>query len=145
MAVLGYILTLFISGILSGHSEESFFGAILRMTEFATMLYISGWYLIVSSVLKPRHFTYVFRALLFSGAILAVISFLGINGFNLKAFSFLEQGGSLFSNNTFSGMYYVFAFFFGVILFVKEKSLKWRISYTLAMLLILINPDILNF
>src|SRR3989344_2166749 len=145
IAVLGYILTLFIGGVWSGHFEESFFWPISRMTGIATMLYISGWYLIASSVLKPRHFTYVFRGLLFSGAILAVISFLGINGFNLKAFSFLEQGGSLFSNNTFSGMYYVFAFFFGVILFVKEKSLKWRISYTLAMLLILINPDILNF
>src|SRR3989344_8710508 len=145
IAVLGYILALFVSGIANGHFEESFFGAISRMTGIATMLYIPSWYLVASSVLKPRHFTYVFRALLLGGAILVVISFLGINGFNLKAFSFLEQGGSLFSNNTFSGMYYVFAFFFGVILFVKEKSLKWRISYTLAMLLILINPDILNF
>ena len=145
MAVLGYIFALFLGGVASGHFEESFFGAISRMTGIATMLYISGWYLIASSVLKPRHFTYVFRALLFSGAILAVISFLGINGFNLKAFSFLEQGGSLFSNNTFSGIYYVFAFFFGAILFTKENSLKWQISYTLAMLVILLNPDIFNF
>ena len=136
---------LFIGGVGSGHFEESFFGAISRMTGIATMLYISLWYLIASSVLKPRHFTYVFRALLFSGAILAVISFLGLNGFGLKAFSFLEQGGSLFSNNTFSGIYYVFAFFFGVILFIKEKSLKWRISYALSMLIILTNPDIFNF
>src|SRR3989344_5621013 len=145
VAVFGYILALFISGIASGHFEESFFGSISRMTGIATMLYISGWYLIASSVLKPRHFIYVFRTLLFSGAILAVISFLGINGFDLQAFSFLEQGGSLFSNNTFSGIYYVFAFFFGVILFIKEKSLKWRISYALSMLVILINPDIFNF
>ena len=145
IAVFVYILVLFIGGVASGHFEESFFGAISRMTGIATMLYISLWYLIASSVLKPRHFTYVFRALLFSGAILAVISFLGLNGFGLKAFSFLEQGGSLFSNNTFSGIYYVFAFFFGVILFIKEKSLKWRISYALSMLIILTNPDIFNF
>ena len=145
IAVFGYILALFISGIASGHFEESFFGSISRMTGIATMLYISSWYLIASSVLKPRHFIYVFRTLLFSGAILAVISFLGINGFDLQAFSFLEQGGSLFSNNTFSGIYYVFAFFFGVILFTKESSLKWQISYALAMLVILINPDIFNF
>jgi len=145
IAVFGYILTLFISGIASGHFEESLFGAISRMTGIATMLYISGWYLVASSVLKPRHFTYVFRGLLFSGAILAVISFLGLNGFGLQAFSFLEQGGSLFSNNTFSGIYYVFAFFLGAILFTKENSLKWRISYALAMLVILLNPDIFNF
>ncbi len=145
IAVFGYILVLFISGIAGGHFEESFFGTISRMTGIATMLYISGWYLIASSVLKPRDWTYVFRGLLFSGAILAVISFLGLNGFNLKAFSFLEQGGSLFSNNTFSGIYYVFAFFFGAILFVKEDSLKWQISYALAMLVILLNPDIFNF
>ena len=145
IAVFVYILVLFIGGVASGHFEESFFGAISRMTGIATMLYISGWYLVASSVLKPHHFTYVFRTLLFSGAILAVISFLGINGFNLKAFSFLEQGGSLFSNNTFSGIYYVFAFFFGAILFTKKDSLKWQISYALAMLVILINPDIFNF
>src|SRR3989344_3435161 len=145
IAVLCYILTLFIGGVWSVHFEESFFGPISRMTGIATMLYISGWYLIASSVLKPRHFTYVFRGLLFSGAILAVISFLGINGFGLKAFNFLEQGGSLFSNNTFSGIYYVFAFFFGAVLFTKKDSLKWQISYALAMLVILINPDIFNF
>ncbi len=145
IAVFGYILALFIGGVASGHFEESFFGAISRMTGIVTTLYISGWYLIASSVLKPRDWTYVFRALLFGGAILAVISFFGINGFGLKAFSFLEQGGSLFSNNTFSGMYYVFAFFFGAVLFTKEKSLKWQISYALAMLVILINPDIFNF
>ena len=145
IAIFGYILALFISGIGSGHFEESFFGSISRMTGIATMLYISGWYLIASSVLKPHHWTYVFRALLFSGAILAVISFLGINGFNLKAFSFLEQGGSLFSNNTFSGIYYVFAFFFGAVLFTKKNSLKWQISYALAMFVILVNPDIFNF
>ena len=145
VAVFGYILALFISGIASGHFEESFFGSISRMTGIATMLYISGWYLIASSVLNPRHFIYVFRGLLFGGAILAVISFLGINGFGLKAFNFLEQGGSLFSNNTFSGIYYVFAFFFGAVLFTKKDSLKWQISYALAMLVILINPDIFNF
>src|SRR3989344_2715601 len=81
----------------------------------------------------------------FEESFFAAISFLGLNGFGLKAFSFLEQGGSLFSNNTFSGIYYVFAFFFGVILFIKEKSLKWRISYALSMLIILTNPDIFNF
>ena len=51
----------------------------------------------------------------------------------------------MFSNNTFSGIYYVFAFFFGVILLTKENSLKWQISYALAMLVILLNPDIFNF
>ncbi len=145
IAVFVYILVLFIGGVASGHFEESFFGAISRMTGIATMLYISLWYIVASSVLKPRDWIYIFRALLFSGAILAVISFLGINGFNLKAFSFLEQGGSLFSNNTFSGIYYVFAFLFGVILFTKKHSLKWQVSYALSMLVILTNPDILNF
>src|SRR3989344_8767483 len=115
------------------------------MTGIATMLYISGWYFVASSVLRPCDWKNVFRTLLFSGAILAVISFLGINGFGLKAFSFLDQGGSLFTNNTFSGIYYLFAFFFGVILFIKEKSRKWRISYISAMFIILINPDIFNF
>jgi len=145
IAVFGYIAVLFISGLASGHFEESFFGAISRMTGIVTMLYISGWYIVASSVLKSRHWTYVFRALLFGGAILAIISFLGINGFGVEMFNFLDQGGSLFSNNTFSGIYYVFAFFFGVILFTKKSSLKWRIAYGIGMFVILINPDIFNF
>src|SRR3989338_8087892 len=115
IAVLGYIFILFVSAIAGGHFEYSFFGSITRMTGIATMLYISGWYFVASSVLRPCDWKNVFRTLLFSGAILAVISFLGINGFGLKAFSFLDQGGSLFTNNTFSGIYYLFAFFFGVI------------------------------
>jgi len=145
IAVLGYIFILFVSAIAGGHFEYSFFGSITRMDGIATMLYISGWYFVASSVLRPCDWKNVFRTLLFSGAILAVISFLGINGFGLKAFSFLDQGGSLFTNNTFSGIYYLFAFFFGVILFIKEKSRKWRISYISAMFIILINPDIFNF
>ena len=145
IAVLGYVLILFVSAIAGGHFEYSFFGSITRMTGIATMLYISGWYFVASSVLRPCDWKNVFRSLLFSGLILAIISFLGINGFGLPAFNFLDQGGSLFTNNTFSGIYYLFAFFFGIILFFQDKSLKWRISYVLAMLVIIFNPDIFNF
>lgn len=145
IAVLGYILILFVSAIAGGHFEYSFFGSITRMTGVATMLYISGWYFVAYSVLRACDWKNVFRSLLFSGLILAIISFLGINGFGLPAFNFLDQGGSLFTNNTFSGIYYLFAFFFGVILFFQEKSWKWRISYALAMFVIISNPDIFNF
>jgi|GEM_PF-5332302 len=144
-AILGYIATLFISGIAGGHFEYAFFGTFGRMTGIATMLYISLWYVLASSILQKRDWVYVLRLLLLSGFILAVISFLNLNGFNIKFFSFLSQGGSLFANNTFSGIYYVFAFFFGVILFIKDKSWKWRISYAVAMFIIISNPDIFNF
>lgn len=145
LAMLGYIATLFISGIAGGHFEYAFFGMFSRMTGIVTMLYISFWYLMASSMLQRKDWTYLFRLLLLSGVILAVISFLNLNGFNIKFFDFLTQGGSLFGNNTFSGIYYLFAFFFGVILFFQEKSWKWRIAYVSAIFIILINPDIFNF
>ena len=144
-AVLGYIIALFISGLAGGHFEYAFFGMFSRMTGIVTMLYISFWYLVASSILQKRDWVYLLRLLLLSGFILAIISFLNLNGFDIEFFSFLIQGGSLFSNNTFSGIYYLFAFFFGVILFFQEKSWKWRISYALAMFVIISNPDIFNF
>ena len=144
-SVLGYIVVLFISGLAGGHFEYAFWGMFSRMTGIVTMLYISFWYLMASSILQKKDWTYLLRLLLLSGFVLAIISFLNLNGFNIKFFDFLIQGGSLFSNNTFSGIYYVFAFFFGVILFIKERSWKWRTSYALAMFVIILNPDIFNF
>jgi O-antigen ligase len=143
--ILGYLGILFISGLIGGHFEYAFFGSFGRMTGIVTMLYISLWYLLASSVLQKRDWIYLLRLLLLSGFILAIISFLNLNGFNIEFFSFLTQGGSLFANNTFSGIYYLFVFFFGIILFFQEKSWKWRIAYVSAMFIILINPDIFNF
>lgn len=145
IAVFGYIATLFVSGIAGGHFEFSFFGTFGRMTGIVTMLYISLWYLVASSILQKRDWVHLLRLLLLSGFVLAIISFLNLNGFNVKFFSFLTQGGSLFANNTFSGIYYLFVFFFGAILFFQEKSWKWRTAYISAMFIILINPDIFNF
>lgn len=144
-AILIYILTLFISGIAGGHFEHSFFGDYARTSGIIIFIYITVWYSASASVFRPKDWVNTFRALLFSGVVLASISFLGINGLAQSAFNFLEQGGSLFSNNTFSGIYYVFAFFFGVILLAKESSWRWRIGYVAAMFIILVNPDILNF
>ena len=145
IAVFGYIAMLFISGITGGHFEYSFFGTFGRMTGIVTMLYIFFWYLTASSILQKRDWVYLLRLLLLSGVILAVISFLNLNGFDIEFFSFLTQGGSLFANNTFSGIFYLFVFFFGIILFFQEGSWKWRIAYVSAMFIILINPDIFNF
>ena len=144
-AILIYILTLFISGITGGHFEHSFFGDYSRTSGIIIFIYIAAWYLASASVFRPKDWVNTFRALLFSGVVLAVISLLGINGLAQSAFNFLDQGGSLFSNNTFSGIYYVFAFFFGVILFAKESSWRWQVGYAVAMFIILVNPDILNF
>jgi len=145
VAILGYIAILFISGLAGGHFEYAFFGMFSRMTGIVTMLYISFWFLMASSILRKQDWIYLFRLLLLSGVILAVISFLNLNGFDIEFFSFLSQGGSLFGNNTFSGIYYLFAFFFGIVLFIKETSRTWRISYALAMFVIIFNPDIFNF
>src|SRR3989338_10138625 len=145
VAILIYILALFISGITGGHFEHSFFGDYTRTSGIIIFIYITAWYFASASVFRPKDWVNTFRALLFSGVVLAIISFLGINGLALSAFNFLDKGGSLFSNNTFSGIYYVFAFFFGVILFAKESSWRWQVGYAVAMFIILVNPDILNF
>jgi hypothetical protein len=144
-AVLGYLAVLFISGIAGGHFEYSFFGMFGRMNGIVTMLYVSLWYLMASSVLQKRDWVYLLRLLLLSGVVLAIVSYLNLNGFNIEFFRFLSQGGSLLGNNTFSGIYYLFVFFFGVILFIKDRAWKWRIAYALAMFVTISNPDIFNF
>jgi len=145
LALLFYIVILFVSAIASGHFENALFSSHERMTGIITFVYGFGWYLVASSVLRPKDWLNVFRGFLFSGVIVALISYLGIEGLDFDYFRFLEQGGSLFGNNTFSGIYYLFAFFSGALLLAKDNVLKWRISYIATMLFIVFNPDIFNF
>jgi len=145
-ALATYIGVLFISAIAGGHFENSFFSSHERMTGIITVIYLFLWYVIASSTLRSRDWIYLFRGTLFSGVIVALISYLGPGAFNLEAFSFLlADGGSLFGNTTYAGVYYFFVFFIGVLLFIKDFSIKWRTSYIISMLIVLANPDIMKF
>ena len=145
VGILLYIGVLLLSALASGHFEHSFFGSHQRMTGINIFIFSAGWFLVLATYFREIDWLKFFRATLFSGVIVAGLSYFGVFGLNTEALAFWTQGGSTFENTSLAGVFYLFAFLFGIILLIKDRRKWWRVAYFVSLLVIFGNPDILNF
>ena len=142
LGLLAYILVLFLTGILGENFRQSFWSYYPHMTGIITWIHFFIFYIAISSVYQEINWKYFFRALSLSTIVLLIFSYLGPDGFN--QFSILESGGSLLTNNTKSGLYYVLFFFMSAIGFSLEQSKKWRYFYIFILTAIFFSPELFN-
>ncbi len=146
VALLFYVGALFISAIFGPDFLQSFWSSYFRMTGLVTWLHYLGLILVIPAVFTTEEdWRKVFRTILLSGSILALVSWLGADGLNLKPFSLIKEGGSLFGNTSYSGAYYLLAFFISLVGLFLETNKKWRVTYIFLLILIFFNPDLFNF
>ena len=112
------------------------------MTGIITWIHFFIFYIAISSVYQEVNWKHFFRALAVSTIVLLGFSYLGPDGFNLS--SLLPSGGSLLTNNTKSGMYYVLVFFISFIGLSLEKHKKWRFGYIFILVAIFFSPELFN-
>ena len=145
LAIGLYILILFISALFGPDFGQSFWSTFFRMTGLLTWFFYLGFLLVASAVFKTEEdWRYVFRPLLISSLILALVSFFGKDGFNFETFSAIKLGGSLFGNTSYSGAFYVLAFFLSIIGFSIESSKTWKWVYGMGFIAIFFNPDLFS-
>ncbi|KKU75873.1 MAG: hypothetical protein UY01_C0002G0016 [Candidatus Nomurabacteria bacterium GW2011_GWB1_47_6] len=140
--LFAYILMLFITGILGENFRQSFWSYYPHMTGIITWVHFFIFYIVISSIFKEVHWKYFFRALAVSTIVLLGFSYLGPDGFRLS--SILSSGGSLLTNNTKSGMYYVLIFFMSFIGLSLEKNKGWRYVHAFTLAAIFFSPELFN-
>lgn len=137
-----YILILFLTAIFGENFRQSFWSYYPHMTGIITWLHFFIFYIVISSVFQEINWKHFFRALAVSTIILLVFSYLGPDGFNSSPV--LSGGGSLLTNNTKSGMYYVLFFFMSFIGLSLETNKKWRYLYFFIFVAIFFSPELFN-
>ncbi|HEY4502903.1 MAG TPA: O-antigen ligase family protein [Candidatus Paceibacterota bacterium] len=113
------------------------------MTGLVTWLhYLSLFFVISALFTEEKEWQKIFRAIILSGAVLAVVSFLGADGLSLYPFSLIKEGGSLFGNTSYSGAYYLLVFFISLIGLSLERARVWRAVYMVCMIAIFFTPEL---
>ncbi|MBI2013501.1 MAG: O-antigen ligase family protein [Candidatus Colwellbacteria bacterium] len=144
IALAIYIAVLFLTALTGVDFGKSFWSSYNRMTGIITWLHYFALFFVVSAVSKREDWKYVFRAIMLSGAVLALVSWVGEDGFNTGLFPYLKDG-SFLGNNSYSGAYFLLAFFLSLIGVVFETKKIWKWVYTAGLAVIFFNPDMFNF
>ncbi len=146
LALCAYILVLLITAFTGSEFGYSLWTNYSRMTGVVTWLHYSVLFFIVSVVFDQEgDWRMIFRAVMLSGGLLALFSFLGVDGLGLASFAFLKQGGSFLGNTSYNGAYLVLVALFSFIGVFFEQKKIWKVVYGLSFLLIFFNPDLFNF
>jgi len=146
IALLVYIGVMFISAVWGQDFTYSFWSTFGRGTGVVTWLHYFSFFLLVSTIFKGENdWRNVFRVLALSSSIVALGSFLGLDGFRWDQMAYFAQGGSFFNNTSYSGAYLVLAFFFVFTGIFIENQKSWRVLYYISLFLIFFNPDLFNF
>lgn len=145
-ALLVYLGVIFVSSIAGEDFTYSFWSTFSRGTGIATWLHYFIFFFLVSVIFKEeRDWRHVFRALTLSSYLVALGSFLGINGLGWKGMNYFVQGGSFFNNTSYNGAYLLLAFFFILVGVFMENRKDWRALYFVSLFAIFFNPDLFNF
>lgn len=141
-----YIVLLFVSALLGPDLGQSFWSSFFRMTGIITWLHYLSFLVVLATVFtSEKDWRNIFRAILLSGFVLALVSYLGVDGLNTGLFSGIKEGGSLFGNTSYSGAYYLLVFFLSLVGFTLESSKVWKGVYVIALFTIFFNPDLFSF
>ncbi|MGB9743320.1 MAG: O-antigen ligase family protein [Minisyncoccales bacterium] len=138
LAIIVFLVVLFLTALLGVNFQKSFWSVYERMTGLLTILHLFIFYLILTSVFKERkHWERILTVSIFICLIVNSLAFIGFN-------TNMSRGGSTLGNSTFFSAYLLFNLFFAIIcLFLKTGW--YRIFYILSILFFLVglffNPN----
>lgn len=129
-----FIVTIFISDLLSPNSFKSFWSNYERMEGWVTLVHLFGLFVVMSSVMTKDAWKWLLRVSVGVSLIAA-----GYGALQLAGKLAIHQGGvrldATFGNATYLAVYLLFHIFFNLILITwEEKKSYWNWAYGFAIL-----------
>lgn len=124
-SIIGFLAVSMVSAITGDNFVRSFWGTFERMTGVLTLLHLSAFFLVITSVFKERKFwERVMTVSIVIGIILTLMVYLSNDP--------TTKGGGTLGNTSFMSAYIIFDIFFAMMLFFTKKGGP-RIFYGIAL------------
>jgi len=147
-ALTATLFVFYVAAFLGAYPELSLWSDILRSTGLLFLTHIALFAMILGYAFTKHDWSILRRAILISGAVFALLTIAGKNGFGFSGdflwINLSEQGLSL-GNSTFAGVYLLLAFVLGLVELARSYGdRKWRWVSLMALLFIALSPILFN-
>lgn len=139
-----FLVSMTISSLFGVNPLVSFFSTVEIGSGMIFLWHAFIFALMIVSLMRAQGVNFIKRilqAILFSGTVLAIMTFFTNRIFNIGSHMLNDSmGGATMGNSLLAGAYFIFVVFFGILLFVRDHSFVKRIIYGTSIGIILCSP-----